>query len=99
MKKIPLFVALLVICQINVIAQRIVHAHYITYYNTSKKEPDSVVWNLSPSMVICDREVRADMFLPDPSIPGCATKSDYTNSGYSKGHLFNWDEAKCDGGT
>jgi DNA/RNA endonuclease G (NUC1) len=99
MKKLLILTLAICFFQLNANAQRVVHAHYITYYNPSKKEPDSVSWNLSSSMVICEREIRKDMFLPDPSIPGCATKSDYTNSGYSKGHLFNWDEAKCDGGS
>lgn len=77
-------------------AQRIVHHHYVTYYNATTKEPDSVVWDVTPDMVSCPRVTRHDHFQADPDISDCATPHDYTNSHYDKGHLFNYADAECD---
>jgi endonuclease G, mitochondrial len=101
MKNSLLFITLILGFQTIASAQqkKIVHAHYVSFYNPAKKGPDSVAWDLTPSMVSCSIMARHDAFNQDPSLPGSAKPSDYTSSGFSKGHLFNWDEAKCDGGT
>ncbi len=78
-------------------AQKIVHHSYITYYNATKQEADSVNWNLTPTMVGCtDAGPRKDKFAADPQISNCPTKKAYTNSGYDKGHLFPYADAECD---
>ena len=74
------------------------HHAYTTYYNADKMEPDSVSWDLSPAMLQCGDVDRAD-FAADPSINGCPGKNSYDGRlagvKYSKGHMFNFDEAKC----
>lgn len=71
------------------------HHSYKTYYDAALREPDSVAYDLSPQMTACDPQIRKDAFKADPLIPGSATPSDYTNSGYDKGHLFSYDDAQC----
>ncbi len=78
------------------LAQRAVHHGYITYYNAYKKAPDSVVYDLYPSMLNCEKARRKDAFAPDPKIPDCVGPNAYKGSGYSKGHLFSYESAKCD---
>jgi DNA/RNA endonuclease G (NUC1) len=75
--------------------QTIKHHAYTTYYNAAKGEPDSVSWDLTPAMVGCGTKTRINKFAQDPSIPNSTGKNDYAGSGYDKGHLFNWDDAKC----
>jgi DNA/RNA endonuclease G (NUC1) len=78
-------------------AQTVKHQHYITYYNPTLKEPDSVAWDLSPAMVSCNHTVkRKDKFKADPGIPGSGSPKDYVRSGYDKGHLFNYEDASYD---
>lgn len=94
--KIKLFILLLLACGFAG-AQTVKHHHYTTYYNATLREPDSVAWDLTPTMVSCIHTVkRKDRFKADPDIPGSAGKNDYVKSGYDKGHLFNYEDASCD---
>lgn len=98
LQKIRPFYWLLMTCLViggNSFAQVVKHHSYTTYYNASKHEPDSVVWDLTPTMCSCSPQVRKDAFAQDKSIPGSATPSDYANSGFDKGHLFSYDDAMC----
>jgi DNA/RNA endonuclease G (NUC1) len=92
-----LSILLLIICLNQlVIAQKVQHYSYTTYYNAGKEEPDSVSWNLTPSMVNCNSITkRHNRFKADPLIAGCVTQRAYTHSGYDKGHLFSYEDAHC----
>ena len=101
-----LFFIILIIGEVALAqAQVIKHHRYITHYNAILKEPDSVSWYLTPAMVDCNAKAkRSNDFQPDPEIPGSAHPRDYkVNHGkprtlwIDKGHLFNADEAACDG--
>lgn len=95
--KYKLFLLWLIIAGNFTIAQTVKHQHYTTYYNAVLKEPDSVAWDLTPTMVNCSAGVkRKDRFKADPDIPNSATKQDYVKSGYDRGHLFNYEDASCD---
>jgi len=94
MKKLILLITLLG-CALLAQSQTVVHHSYTTYYNSSKGEPDSVSWNLTPSMVNCKTTVRKNVFEPDPNIKECTKPSSYVNSGYDKGHLFSYEDAIC----
>ncbi|OKS84552.1 DNA/RNA non-specific endonuclease [Mucilaginibacter polytrichastri] len=74
------------------------HHHYTTYYDVTSHEADSVSWNLAPEMLGCtDKPKRKDLFGQDPQIPDTyKLKDNYINSGYDKGHLFNYEDASCD---
>ncbi len=96
MKKLHTLTLVLCACTLGAIAQTVTHHDYITHYNASLKEPDSVSWNLTPAMVTCTKVTRVDMFAPDPLIPGCAMPDDYAETHYDKGHLFNYEDAECD---
>lgn len=88
---------LLMFIYFGVQAQVVQHHSYKTYYNAAIKEADSVSWDLIPQMVACSigDSIRVDKFIPDPLIKGCPGKKDYANSGFDKGHLFNFDDAVC----
>lgn len=77
-------------------AQTVKHHSYTTHYNATTREADSVSWYLTPQMVSCPSQARKDAFAQDKAIPNSAKPSDYANSGYDKGHLFNYDDAMCD---
>lgn len=94
MKKIILILVVMT-SWIGVEAQTVKHHSYTTYYDTKIKEPDSVSWDLTPSMCACSPQVRKDAFAQDPKIPGSAKPIDYLNSSYDKGHLFSYDDAMC----
>lgn len=94
---IPLLLCALGLCAAISTPPEVVvkHHSYVSHYNPALREPDSVTWDLSPSMVQCTPPKRKDLFTADPAIPGSAKAADYTNSGYDKGHLFSYDDAAC----
>ena len=56
-------------------------------YNADYKTPQWVAWELTKQETIGD-EGRTNKFLPDPDVRGAkAYTSDYTNSGYDRGHM------------
>ena len=87
----------------TLLAQVVKHHNYCTHYNAAIKEPDSVVWDLTPAMVGCTDQTRKNAFKQDPEIPGSATPTDYAvNSGNTnrpawidEGHLFSYQDAMC----
>jgi endonuclease G len=89
---------LLLLCAgcITVMAQKVQHHSYVTYYNAALKEPDSVSWQLSPAMVSCGKVTRRDKFAQDPQISDSAVPKDYKGSGYDQGHMFPFADAQCD---
>jgi DNA/RNA endonuclease G (NUC1) len=92
-----LFVLMVVICalQLSANAQRIRHHGYITYYNASKHEPDSVSWDVTPAMLTNETVATPGPLKVDPRITACAKPDDYTCPGYSIGLLFGWKNTAC----
>lgn len=72
------------------------HHDYITYYNPSIGEPDSVSWILTPSMINCTTHLaRTNKFIADPKMPTTNFGRDYAGSGYDQGHQFPAQDASC----
>lgn len=60
---------------------------YTTSYNADYKTPHWVAWELTKKETQ-GKETRTDKFLPDPDVLGAkAYTTDYTNSGYDRGHM------------
>jgi endonuclease G, mitochondrial len=64
------------------------HAYYTLSYNEKYEEANWVYYSLTDSMVLNGGEERSNQFKIDPLVPtGSAKSSDYTKSGYDRGHL------------
>lgn len=76
---------------------RIQHVGYTVSYNNQYKTPYWVAWELTREELKGD-ESRKEKFEPDPELPEPrAEHSDYTNSGYDRGHMapaadMKWSE-------
>ena len=71
--------------------QIITHNHYTISYSEKHKQPEWVAYELTRDMVLKTTAERGDMgFLPDPNIDKdlAVISSDYTGSGYDRGHLL-----------
>ena len=67
--------------------QLICHTGYTLSYDADFKTPQWVAWELTQAEAE-GTEPRAKKFMPDPQIRGAkAYHSDYTNSGYDRGHM------------
>ena len=55
-------------------------------FNKENHTPNYVVWELLGSEIKNDVD-RSDYFWQDPDIDGCPAHSDYTHSGYDRGHM------------
>lgn len=76
--------------------QTIQHHNYKTYYNAKIGEPDSVSWNLTPTMLNCTTHLaRTNKFIADPSISNTKFNADYDKSGFDQGHQFPAQDASC----
>lgn len=99
MKKLAfILLSVLSSCSQIALAQEIVvkHNDYTTFYNLSLKEPDSVKWLLTPSMLTCGTHLaRTNKFVADPEIPNTNFNSDYAKSSYDQGHQFPAQDASC----
>ena len=63
------------------------HLGYTVSYNNFYKTPNWVAWELTRKETEGE-EGRTNRFLPDPELPEPrVTTSDYTNSGYDRGHM------------
>ena len=73
----------------SVISEEIVqHVGYTSSYNESLLIPNWVAWELTPKEVDGTGERPKRSFEPDPDISGkSCTHKDYSNSGYSRGHM------------
>ena len=75
----------------------LVRTGFTVYYNNDYKTPYWVAWELTSSETTGD-ESRKNKFSPDPDLPEPrAEHSDYTNSGYDRGHIapaadMKWSE-------
>lgn len=64
------------------------HTYYIISYNEKFEQANWVYYELTDSMVIEGGQERSNKFKVDPEVPtGSAKSSDYTKSGYDRGHL------------
>ncbi len=76
---------------------RIRHTGYTVSYNNAYKTPHWVAWELTRQETKGSEE-RKNKFMPDPELPEPrAEHSDYTNSGYDRGHMapaadMKWSE-------
>ncbi len=69
----------------------ITHSYYSLSYSEKHKQPEWVAYEISRDMVLKGTASREDLrFRPDPKLdPKLAvTSSDYTRSGYDRGHLL-----------
>lgn len=65
-----------------------VDGSYSIEYDTTLKIPRRVTWSLCPSDLGAEKRLSQMKFYPDPDIPrGTAKPSDYTRSGYDRGHM------------
>ena len=55
-------------------------------FNKENHTPNYVAWELLAEEITDDAE-RSNRFWQDPEIEGCAAHSDYTHSGYDRGHM------------
>lgn len=64
------------------------HVGYVSSFNAMTMQPNWVAWELLASEVGGATE-RLKIFLPDPQLPQSmqVVHSDYTNSGYDRGHM------------
>lgn len=64
------------------------HTYYTLSYNEKYEQANWVYYVLTDSMVIAGGQERSNKFKVDPLVPsGSAKSSDYTKSGYDRGHL------------
>jgi endonuclease G len=64
------------------------HTYYTLSYNEKFEQANWVYYCLTDSMVLNAGEERSNQFKSDPLVPtGSAKSSDYTKSGYDRGHL------------
>lgn len=69
---------------------------YTLSYNADYKTPQWVAWELTKSETKGNEE-RTNNFQPDPNVQGAkAYSSDYTNSGYGRGHMAPAGDMKWD---
>lgn len=69
--------------------EKILHrTGYTVSYNSTTKIPNWVAWELTPSR-LTGKASRTNKFLPDPDLPKeqAVTTSDYTRSGFDRGHM------------
>ncbi|HWL87360.1 MAG TPA: DNA/RNA non-specific endonuclease, partial [Polyangiaceae bacterium] len=65
-----------------------VKSQYVVAYNSSRKIPNWVSWELNTSYI--GSESRADDFRPDDTLPSSmpqASLADYSGSGFDRGHM------------
>jgi endonuclease G len=64
------------------------HKYYSLSYNERYEQANWVYYSLTDSMILNSSEERTNKFKADPSVStGSAKPSDYTKSGYDRGHL------------
>jgi endonuclease G len=74
-------------------APMICRATYALSFNTATGSPDWVVERLTKARLVGSAQ-RANNFRPDPLLAGSPTASDYTKTGYDRGHQAPAGDAK-----
>ena len=76
-------------------AQRVVKQYegFTSYFNPERHAPDCVAWILHRDETD-GTSARSNRFWTDADVEGCASTSDYTRSGYDRGHLCPAGEQK-----
>lgn len=72
------------------------YANYTVSFNRDMHIPNWVSWVLTADHTTGDVK-RSNKFWTDESVKGCASTSDYRNTGYDRGHMveagdMKWDE-------
>lgn len=69
-------------------SQSWVEGRYSVEYDTTLKIPRRVIWDLCAADIGTVKRISSMKFYPDADIPGETAKpSDYTRSGYDRGHM------------
>lgn len=73
-----------------------VDGRYSVEYDTTLKIPRRVIWTLCPSDLGAEMRVSDMKFYPDADVPGgTARPSDYTRTGYDRGHMCPAADRSC----
>jgi len=77
---------------------KIEHTFYTSYFSPSEHIPIFVNYTLKGSMLSCATKIkRTNKFKPDPTHPEFTSlNSDYTRSGYDRGHNMSAQDNACD---
>ncbi|MBD5178887.1 MAG: DNA/RNA non-specific endonuclease [Bacteroidales bacterium] len=63
----------------------VAYSHFRVNFNPQLHIPNHVAWELTAAET--EGGTERGTFTSDPDIEGCATKADYTGSGYDRGHM------------
>lgn len=83
-------VVIIVMCCVNAVAQAITidHPQYYSIYNCGLRCPAQVGWTVQPADLGSARRLAGWHFVSDvPDLLAYVRHSDFTNSGYQRGHL------------
>lgn len=99
--KHPILALLATLLHLSLLSQDTItlrHRAYSTTFDRTKHYPVKVEWWVTRRAITCtDRIKRSDRFSPDPLLPKSTDlQTDYSNSGFDRGHNFPSADAACD---
>lgn len=96
MKRRVLTLAISVLLISSMKSQSWVDGRYSVEYDTTLKIPRRVTWDLCSDDIGTVKRISSMKFYPDDDIPGSTAKpSDYTNTGYDRGHMCPAADRSC----